>query len=143
MVYLTREEHFSAAHRLSIDEWSAEKNKAVFGKCANQNFHGHNFLIKVTVKGEPDPQTGFAMNVTDLSDIMKEKIIERFDHKNLNVDVPDFLNRQPTCENLCIVIWELLEEEIVSNTNALLHQVRVYETPRMYVDYYGKEGVFK
>tara|TARA_B110000495_G_C22400590_1_gene256058 strand:- start:34 stop:450 length:417 start_codon:yes stop_codon:yes gene_type:complete len=138
MVYLTREEHFSAAHRLSISEWSEEKNKAVFGKCANQNFHGHNFLIKVTVKGEPDPQTGFSMNVTDLSDIMKDKIIERFDHKNLNLDVPDFLTRQPTCENLCIVIWELLEEEITKNTNALLHQVRVYETPRMYVDYYGK-----
>lgn len=140
MVYLTREEHFSAAHRLSISEWSEEKNKAVFGKCANQNFHGHNFLIKVTVKGEPDPQTGFSMNVTDLSDIMKDKIIERFDHKNLNLDVPDFLTRQPTCENLCIVIWELLEEEITKNTNALLHQVRVYETPRMYVDYYGKGG---
>jgi len=137
MVYLTREESFSAAHRLSIDEWSEEKNKAVFGKCANQNFHGHNFLIKVTVKGEPDPRTGFTMNVTDLSRIMKDKIIDRFDHKNLNVDVVDFLKIQPTCENLAIVIWDLLEKEISLNTKAILHQVRVYETPRMYVDYFG------
>lgn len=137
MVYLTREESFSAAHRLSIAEWSFEKNKAVFGKCANQNFHGHNFLIKVTVKGEPDLRTGFAMNVTDLSKIMKDKIIDRFDHKNLNVDVTDFLKIQPTCENLSIVIWNLLEKEISENTDAELHQVRVYETPRMYVDYFG------
>ena len=137
MVYLTREESFSAAHRLSIDEWSEEKNKAIFGKCANRNFHGHNFLVKITVKGEPDSQTGFAMNVTDLSKIMKDKIVERFDHKNLNVDVPDFVKIQPTCENLCIVIWELLVNEIADNTAAELHQVRVYETPRMYVDYYG------
>ena len=85
MVFLTREEHFNAAHRLSIDEWSFEENKAVFGKCANHNFHGHNFLVKVTVKGEPDARTGFAMNVTDLSKIMKKHIIETFDHK-----IPNF-----------------------------------------------------
>lgn len=138
MVYLTREESFSAAHRLRIEEWSEEKNKDVFGKCAGINYHGHNFLIKVTVKGEPDPKTGFAMNVTDLSKIMKEKIIERFDHKNLNVDIEDFKELQPTCENLAIVIWNLLEKEISETTKAQLHLVRVYETPRMYVDYFGK-----
>lgn len=138
MVYLTREESFSAAHRLSIAEWSDEKNKEVFGKCSSKNFHGHNFLIKVTVQGSPNPLTGFAMNVTDLSKIMKEKIIERFDHKNLNTDVEDFKNIQPTCENLSIVIWNLLFNEIGEKTDAELYRVRVYETPRMYVDYFGK-----
>lgn len=137
MVFLTREEHFSAAHRLSIAEWTEAENKAVFGKCANKNFHGHNFLVKVTVKGEPNEQTGFAMNVTDLSKIMKQCIIERFDHKNLNLDVPDFKDKQPTCENLAIVIWNLLDKEIKQTTDAVLHQVRVYESPRMYVDYFG------
>lgn len=140
MVYLTREEHFNAAHRLSIAEWSFEENKAVFGKCANHNFHGHNFLVKVTVKGEPDPRTGFSMNVTDLSKIMKEFIVERFDHKNLNLDVVDFKEKQPTCENLALVIWNLIEPQITERTqgNAQLHQVRIYESPRMYVDYFGK-----
>jgi len=138
MVFLTREESFSAAHRLSIEEWSDEKNKEVFGKCSSKNFHGHNFLIKVTVQGKPDPRTGFAMNVTDLSRIMKSKIIERFDHKNLNTDVEEFKEIQPTCENLSIVIWNLLVNEISSKTNAELYRVRVYETPRMYVDYFGK-----
>ena len=138
MVYLTREESFSAAHRLSVEEWSDEKNREIFGKCSSKNFHGHNFLIKVTVQGNPNPLTGFAMNVTDLSRIMKSKIIERFDHKNLNTDVDDFKEIQPTCENLAIVIWNLLEKEIANNTNAKLYKVRVYETPRMYVDYFGK-----
>lgn len=138
MVFLTREEHFNAAHRLSIDEWSFEENKAVFGKCANHNFHGHNFLVKVTVKGEPDARTGFAMNVTDLSKIMKKHIIETFDHKNLNLDVPYFQEKQPTCENLSIVIWDLIANEIATTTKATLHQVRVYESPRMYVDYFGQ-----
>lgn len=138
MVYLTREESFSAAHRLRLEEWSDEKNSAVFGKCAGKNFHGHNFLIKVTVAGEPDIKTGFAMNVTDLSKIMKDKIIERFDHKNLNVDVEDFKDIQPTCENLSVVIWNLLDKEISDKTDAKLYKVRVYETPRMYVDYFGK-----
>lgn len=137
MVYLTREEHFNAAHKLSIAEWSDAENKAIFGKCANKNFHGHNFLVKVTVKGEPDIQTGFAMNVTDLSKIMKEFIIERFDHKNLNIDMDEFKNKQPTCENLAIVIWDLIEPEIALKTKAKLHQVRIYESPRMYVDYFG------
>ena len=137
MVYLTREEHFNAAHKLSIAEWSDEENKAVFGKCANKNFHGHNFLLKVTVKGEPDPQTGFSMNVTDLSKIMKEFILKKFDHKNLNLDMDDFKDKQPTCENLAMLIWEIIEPEIAKKTKAQLHQVRIYESPRMYVDYFG------
>lgn len=137
MVYLTREEHFNAAHKLSIAEWSDEQNKAVFGKCANKNFHGHNFLVKVTIKGEPDPQTGFCMNVTDLSKIMKEFILKKFDHKNLNLDMEDFKTKQPTCENLAMLIWEIIEPEIAKKTDAKLHQVRIYESPRMYVDYFG------
>ncbi|MCB0662068.1 MAG: 6-carboxytetrahydropterin synthase [Saprospiraceae bacterium] len=136
MVYLTRRERFNAAHKLWVDDWSDEKNRTMFGKCANANWHGHNYTLYVTVKGMPDPVTGFIIDVKKLGDIIKEVIIERLDHCNLNLDV-DFIpkNSQPTTENLVILIWKELEPHI---QGCSLHCVKLVETENIYAEYFGE-----
>jgi len=133
-VYLTRRERFNAAHRLHNTAWSDEKNKAIFGKCANANFHGHNFELFVTVKGEPDPDTGFVFNAHTLSKIVKLKIVEELDHKNLNLDVPFMQGIVPSTENLAIAIWKQLQPEL---TDCELHCIKLVETENIYVEYFG------
>jgi 6-pyruvoyltetrahydropterin/6-carboxytetrahydropterin synthase len=135
MVYLTRVEHFNAAHKLYNTNWTEERNKEVFGKCCNANFHGHNFEIFVTVRGKANPDTGFVMNAHELSTIVQREICDRFDHKNLNLDVSYFKDVQPSSENLIKVIWGLLTPFI---KDCELHSIKLMETPRIYVEYYGE-----
>ena len=137
MVYLTRKEHFNAAHKLWNEAWSLEKNKEVFGKCANVNFHGHNYELHVTVKGELNQNTGFVMNAKELGDIMKLKVVDVVDHCNLNIDVPFMEGKFTSAENFAIGIWEQLENEIIA-IGAQLHCVKLIETQRIYVEYFGK-----
>jgi 6-pyruvoyltetrahydropterin/6-carboxytetrahydropterin synthase len=136
MIFLTRKEHFNAAHKLCRDDWSDEKNKEVFGKCANANWHGHNFDLFVTVKGTPDQETGFVVDLKTLSSIIKEHIVEELDHKNLNLDVPFMKNVMPSTENLAIKIWEILYP-LVQSERCVLHCVKLYETENNFVEYYG------
>ena len=135
MVYLTRVEHFNAAHKLSNPQWSKEKNEEVFGVCANENWHGHNYEIMVTVRGEPDPETGFLFDVKKLSALIKKYIIDELDHKNLNIDVPFMQGQMCSTENLVMAIWKQLEPQIPSKVK--LHCIKLYETPRIYVEYFG------
>jgi 6-pyruvoyltetrahydropterin/6-carboxytetrahydropterin synthase len=136
MVYLTRIEKFNAAHKLWVAEWTEEKNKEVFGKCSNKNWHGHNYTLYVTVKGKPDPLTGFIVDVKKLSKVIQEEVIEHLDHSNLNLDV-DFIpeNTMPTTEVLCMIIWQRLETKI---PGAQLHCIKLYETDKIYAEYYGE-----
>ena len=138
MVYLTRLEHFNAAHKLYNPVWSREKNEEVFGKCANENWHGHNYELFVTVKGSPDPDTGFLFDVKKLSNIIKEEVIEKLDHKNLNVDVDFMKGKMCSTENLAIEIWKKLEPQIPAPVK--LHCVKLYETPRIYIEYFGDKN---
>lgn len=136
MVYLTRVEHFNAAHKLFNPAWSRKKNEEVFGKCANDNWHGHNYELFVTVKGSPDKDTGFVMDVKQLSLLIKQHVIEKVDHRNLNLDV-DFLNGQfCSTENLAIGIWNQLAPHLPEHVQ--LHCIKLYETPRIYVEYFGE-----
>jgi 6-pyruvoyltetrahydropterin/6-carboxytetrahydropterin synthase len=135
MVYLTRVEHFNAAHKLYNPAWSREKNDEVFGKCANDNWHGHNYEIHVTVKGEPDPETGFIVDVKKLSGIIKEQVLDKVDHRNLNLDVDFMQGKLCSTEVFVREIWKQLEPHI---RGGRLHQIRLYETPRIYVDYFGE-----
>lgn len=137
MVYLTRSEHFNAAHKLYNPAWSYEKNEAVFGKCANENWHGHNYELLVTVKGNPDPDTGFVFDVKKLSTLVKDHIIEKVDHRNLNVDVEFMQGKMCSTENLAIAIWRELAPRLPQGV--ALHAIKLYETPRIYVEYYGEE----
>ena len=136
MVYLTRIERFNAAHKLWVADWSVEKNQEVFGKCANKNWHGHNYKLHVTVKGKPDPLTGFVMDAKDLSKIVKAEIIDKVDHMNLNLDV-EFMPKglQPTTENMLILFWQQLEPKI---HGAKLHKLRLFETETIYAEYLGE-----
>jgi 6-pyruvoyltetrahydropterin/6-carboxytetrahydropterin synthase len=135
MVYLTRIEHFNAAHRLFNPGWSKEQNESVFGKCANENWHGHNYELYVTIKGDPDPDTGFLFDVKSLSEIIKEHVIEKVDHKNLNMDVGFLAGKMCSTENLAIGIWEQLQPHLPQDLQ--LHCIKLYETPRIYVEYFG------
>ncbi len=135
MVYLTRIEHFNAAHRLFNPGWSKEQNEAVFGKCANENWHGHNYDLYVTIKGNPDPDTGFLFDVKKLSEIIKEHVIETVDHKNLNIEVGFLAGKMCSTENLAIGIWQELQPHIPAEVQ--LHCIKLYETPRIYVEYFG------
>lgn len=135
MVYLTRAEHFNAAHKLYNPAWSPEKNDEVFGKCANANWHGHNFELLVTIKGNPDPDTGFIMDVKKLSLLIKEHVTEKLDHRNLNLDVDFMKDKMCSIENLAIAIWEELVHRLP--VQAQLHCVKLWETPRISVEYYG------
>lgn len=140
-VYITRREHFNAAHKLWRADWSDEKNLGVFGKCSNKNWHGHNYTIFVTVKGIPSIETGFVIDLKDLSAIIKEKVIEPLDHKNLNLDVPFLSNLLASTENIVIKIWEQIEEPIQLAGGKLTH-IRLEETENNYVDYYGGHEPF-
>jgi len=137
MIYLTRLEHFNAAHRLYNPQWTRQQNDDVFGKCANDNWHGHNYELFVTVKGIADQNTGFLFDVKKLSTIIKDHVIEKLDHKNLNMDV-DFLQGQIcSTENLTVAIWQQLKPQLPQNIQ--LHCVKLYETPRIYVEYFGED----
>lgn len=136
MVYLTRVEHFNAAHKLYNPQWSREQNEAVFGKCANENWHGHNYELFVTVKGKPSAETGFVVDAKQLSTLIKDKVTEKLDHKNLNLDV-DFLEGQfCSTENLSVAIWKQLEAGLPDGVQ--LHCIKLYETPRIFVEYFGE-----
>jgi 6-pyruvoyltetrahydropterin/6-carboxytetrahydropterin synthase len=136
MVYLTRQEHFTAAHKLYIPAWSHEKNDEVFGKCANENWHGHNYDLYVTVKGNPDPDTGFLFDVKQLSTIIRERVTEKLDHKNLNLDVEFMRGKMCSTENLAIEIWKQLVPHLPAQIQ--LHCIKLYETPRIYIEYFGE-----
>jgi 6-pyruvoyltetrahydropterin/6-carboxytetrahydropterin synthase len=136
MVYITRIEHFNAAHKLYNPKWSKEKNESVFGKCANENWHGHNFELYVTIKGIPDPETGFVFDVKRLSIIIKDHVIEKLDHKNLNEDVDFMSGKLCSIENLVMGIWEQLNPHIPEGIE--LHSLKLYETPRIFAEYFGK-----
>ena len=135
MVYLTRVEHFNAAHRLYNPSWSKEKNDDVFGKCANDNWHGHNYELLVTVKGEPDPDTGFLVDAKKLSIIINEHVVDKLDHRNLNLDVDFMKGKMCSSENLVIEIWNQLQPHLPARIQ--LHCIKLYETPRIYVEYFG------
>ena len=136
MVYLTRVEHFNAAHKLYNPAWSKEKNEVVFGKCANEHWHGHNYELLVTIKGKPDPDTGFLYDVKQLSKLIQQHVLDKLDHKNLNMDV-DFMQGQLcSTENLAIAIWQQLQPHLPSTVK--LHCIKLYETPRIFVEYFGE-----
>jgi 6-pyruvoyltetrahydropterin/6-carboxytetrahydropterin synthase len=136
MIYLTRVEHFNAAHKLQNKTWSDEKNKEVFGKCANENWHGHNYELQVTIKGEPDLETGFLFNARTLGDLIKDVIIEKVDHRNLNLDVDFMKGKFTSAENFAIGIWNELKPHIETD-NVKLHCVKLIETLKIFVEYYG------
>lgn len=135
MVYLTRIEHFNAAHKLYNESWSREKNDEIFGKCANENWHGHNYELYVTIKGDPDPETGFLMDAKKLSKLINEWVLEKLDHLNLNVDVDFMRGLFCSTENLAIGIWNQLVDRLPATVQ--LHCIKLYETPQIYVEYYG------
>lgn len=139
MVYVSRKEHFNAAHKLYNPAWSLEQNVAVFGPCANVNWHGHNFDLIVTVKGTPDPDTGFVVDLKRLSTLIRTEIIDKLDHKNLNLDVDFMAGKLASCENLVIEIWKILAAKLPTITSrGQLHALKLYETPRNYVEYFGE-----
>jgi len=131
-VAVYRKEHFNAAHRLFNPDWSDEKNEAVFGKCNNPNWHGHNYEFVVRLVGEPDPETGFVFDMKKLSDLMTEHVIEKFDHKNLNLDVTEFKELNPTAENIVVAIYNLMRPHIDANLDM---KITLYETERNFVEY--------
>lgn len=136
MVYLTRIEHFNAAHRLFNPNWTPEKNEATFGKCANKNWHGHNFELFVTIKGKPNPDTGFIFDAKKLSVIIRERVVDKLDHRNLNLDVDFMKDKLCSIENLVVGIWKELEPALPEQVK--LHYIKLVETPRIYVEYYGE-----
>lgn len=140
MIYITRKEHFNAAHKLARPEWSDEENERIFGKCANTNWHGHNFNLHITVKGNPDPLTGFVIDLKKLSGIIKEYVIDKLDHKNLNLDVPFMLGIMPSTENLAIAIWEQLSP-ILMQEGCNLFRIVLFETESNSVEYFGPENL--
>jgi len=133
-VTVSRKAHFNAAHRLYRPDWSFEKNDSIFGKCNNPNFHGHNYDLTVSVTGDIDPETGYVVDVKILKDFIKTEIEDAFDHKNLNIDVPEFKNLNPTAENIVVVIYDKLKAVLDSN---LALEVTLFETPRNFVSYSG------
>ena len=139
MIYISRDAHFCAAHKLYNKNWSKEKNEEIFGACANENWHGHNFDMTVTVKGSIDPDTGFVMNFKDLNRIIKKEILEKIDHKNLNLDVDFMQGKLTSCENLIVEIWKILKIKIERKTNdrCSLHCIKLKETNNNYAEYYG------
>ena len=134
-VTVSRKAHFNAAHRLYRKDWTDEQNEHVFGKCNNPHFHGHNYEVEIKVTGHLDPETGILINLKDLKDIIEREVEDRFDHKNLNLDCPEFTDRVPTVENICIVIYEILRPFIPA---ALELGIKLYETPRNFAEYPGR-----
>ena len=137
-VYLTRKEHFNAAHKLWVESWSEAQNFATFGKCANQYFHGHNYELEVCIKGQPDPLIGWLMDVKALGDIIRTKICDVLDHSNMNMD-DNFLPKGvlPTTENLVVYIWRELAPHLPENCR--LHRIKLSETPKIFCEYYGED----
>jgi len=136
MVYLTRVEHFNAAHRLHNPDWTVAENKEVFGKCNNENWHGHNYELHVTIKGVPHPETGFIYNAKILGDLIKDVIVEKVDHRNLNLDVDFMKGKFTSAENFAMGIWNELQPHI-EKSDAKLHAIKLVETPKIYVEYFG------
>lgn len=137
-VYLTRRERFNAAHKLWNPAWDEATNLRTFGKCANPNWHGHNYDLYVTVKGEPKPDTGFCMDLKVLSDLIEEKVTSKMDHRNINLDVQFMQGRMASAENICIGIWEQLEPDIAAG-GCKLHSIRLHETENNMVEYFGED----
>ncbi len=131
-VAVVRKAHFNAAHRLYNKDWSEERNQQVFGRCNNPNFHGHNYELHVKVIGEQDPQTGYVIDLSDLNEIIQDRVVDRFDHKNLNEDIDDFEDKIPTTENLAIVIYQRLRQQLSDKYEL---KIRLFETERNYVEY--------
>ena len=133
-VTISRKAHFNAAHRLFNPNWSDEKNFEIFGKCSNPNFHGHNYELIVSITGEINPDTGFVMNLDELKQIIQEQVDDYLDHKNLNLEIPEFKNLNPTVENISLVIWNRIREKLDAN---LKLKITLFETPRNFVEYSG------
>lgn len=136
MIYITRRETFSAAHRLARKDWSNEKNNEVFGKCANPNWHGHNYILWVTVKGEVNQETGFVTNLSDVSNVVKQFVLDKVDHKNLNEDVDFMKDKLSSTETLAIEIWNQIEKPM-KKLGCVLHCIKIQETEKNYVEYFG------
>jgi 6-pyruvoyltetrahydropterin/6-carboxytetrahydropterin synthase len=135
MILLTRKAEFSASHYYWNHAWSEEENRRAFGKCANRNGHGHNYTLEVTVAGEIDPVSGFVVDLKDLKDVLDREVVCVYDHRHLNLEVPEFKTANPTTENIAIAVWKRLDGKI---PGAKLHRVRVYELPDLFADYYGE-----
>jgi 6-pyruvoyltetrahydropterin/6-carboxytetrahydropterin synthase len=135
MILLTRKAEFSASHYYWNERWSAEENARVFGKCANRNGHGHNYTLEVTIAGDVDSVTGFVVDLKQLKDVMEREVVAAYDHRHLNLEVPEFKTSQPTTENIAAAIWRRLDGKIPGK--ARLHRVRVYEMPALFADFYG------
>ncbi|MGB0166536.1 MAG: 6-pyruvoyl trahydropterin synthase family protein [Luteibaculum sp.] len=138
LIEITRREHFNAAHKLWNPDWSTEKNHEVFGKCANENWHGHNYELFITVKGEPQEDTGYVCDLKALSDIIKQEVTEKLDHKNINLDVPFMKGIMASTENLVIAIWNILNPLVKEKLNCQLYCVKLYETRNNFATYYGE-----
>lgn len=139
MIHISRKEHFNAAHKLYNPNWSDQKNKEVFGPCANENWHGHNFDLITTVKGEIDPDTGFVVDLKKLSTLIRTEIIDKVDHKNLNKDVDFMTGKMASTEILAMEFWKILAPKIEKiSKHGRLHSLKLYETPRNYVEYFGE-----
>lgn len=139
MIYVSRKEHFNAAHKLYNPSWTVEKNEEIFGPCANANWHGHNFELIVTVKGKPNSDTGFVIDLKQLSTLIRKEIIDKVDHKNLNLDVDFMIGKMASCENLVQEFWKILAPKIQEIAPASqLYKLTLYETPRNFVEYLGE-----
>ncbi|WP_316790587.1 6-pyruvoyl trahydropterin synthase family protein [Pedobacter frigoris] len=136
MIYITRKASFNAAHKLSRPDWTAEENEAVYGKCANPNWHGHNYQLYVTVKGEVNPETGFLVDLKWLKDIINVSVVDKIDHRNLNLDVDFMKDKLASTENLAIAIWDELYS-LIAESGAHLHSIKIYETENNFVEYFG------
>ncbi|MGA8669770.1 MAG: 6-carboxytetrahydropterin synthase [Terracidiphilus sp.] len=139
MVELTRRATFSASHFYWNDAWSAERNAQAFGRCANRNGHGHNYTLEVTVAGTPDPVTGFVVDLKWLKDVIEREVLTAYDHRHLNLEVPEFKSAIPTTENIAIAAWKRLEPSLAELKTTRLRRVRVYETPEIFAEYRGEE----
>ena len=135
MILLTRKAEFSAAHYYWVDGWSEEENLRAFGKCANRNGHGHNYTLEVTVAGEVDPRTGFVVDLKELKNVIEREVVAVYDHRHLNLEVPEFRSGLPTTENIAVAIWKRLAGR---TGNSTLYRVRVYERDDLFADYYGE-----
>ena len=136
MILLTRKAEFSASHYYWVPAWTEEENRRAFGKCANRNGHGHNYTLEVTVAGEIDQKTGFVVDLKELKDVIEREVMSVYDHRHLNLEVPEFAAKMPTTENIAIAIWNRLDGKIAG---AKLHRVRVYEMADLFADYYGEQ----
>jgi 6-pyruvoyltetrahydropterin/6-carboxytetrahydropterin synthase len=139
MIYLTRRERFCAAHRMFRNDWTDEKNASVFGKCSNPNWHGHNYVLWVTIAGEPSPEHGFVMNINILKQIILDNVISKIDHKNINLEVEFMKDKIATTENLAVSIWDVLEP-LIRNEGADLYCIKIEETENNSIEYYGEKS---